>query len=125
MAGRRTPLAGVLVSAVSRLPSERSLVNLETRARVAKLARSLNDSTHVGAQVRPQARQAAGTEQHVGGERALRQQGRALPKGVLVMSCDDIALAAHLIPPLSTVAQPIAEAGRVLVTLQLALLAGE
>ena len=56
---------------------------------------------------------------------ALRQQGRAVPEDVLVVGYDDIALAAHFIPPLSTVAQPVAEAGRVLVALLLAQLAGE
>ena len=56
---------------------------------------------------------------------ALRQQGRGVPEDVLVAGYDDIALAAHFIPPLTTVAQPIAEAGRVLVELLLAQLAGE
>ena len=48
-----------------------------------------------------------------------------MPEDVLVVGYDDIALAAHFIPPLSTVAQPIAEAGRVLVALLLAQLAGQ
>ena len=56
---------------------------------------------------------------------ALCQQGRAVPEDVLVVGYDDIALAAHFIPPLSTVAQPIAEAGRTLVEMLLAQLAGE
>ena len=56
---------------------------------------------------------------------ALRQQGRAVPEDVLVVGYDDIALAGHFIPPLSTVSQPIGEAGRVLVELLLAQLAGE
>ncbi len=56
---------------------------------------------------------------------ALRQQGVAVPEDVLVAGYDDIALAEHFIPPLTTVAQPIAEAGRVLVELLLAQLAGE
>ena len=56
---------------------------------------------------------------------ALRQQGRAVPEDVLVVGYDDIALAGHFIPPLTTVSQPIAEAGRVLVELLLAQLAGE
>jgi DNA-binding LacI/PurR family transcriptional regulator len=38
---------------------------------------------------------------------------------------DDIALAAHFHPPLSTVCQPIADAGEALVTSLLAQLAGE
>jgi len=56
---------------------------------------------------------------------ALRQQGRAVPEDVLVVGYDDIALAEHFIPPLSTVSQPVAEAGRVLVALLMAQLAGE
>ena len=56
---------------------------------------------------------------------ALRSQGRQVPEDVLVVGYDDIALAAHFIPPLSTVSQPIGEAGRVLVELLLAQLAGE
>ncbi len=56
---------------------------------------------------------------------ALRQQGLGVPEDVLVAGYDDIALAEHFIPPLTTVAQPIGEAGRVLVELLLAQLAGE
>ena len=56
---------------------------------------------------------------------ALRSQGRQVPDDVRVVGYDDIALAEHFIPPLSTIAQPIGEAGRVLVELLLAQLAGE
>ena len=56
---------------------------------------------------------------------ALRAQGRQVPEDVLVVGYDDIALAEHFIPALSTVAQPIGEAGRALVELLLAQLAGE
>ena len=55
---------------------------------------------------------------------ALRRLGRAVPGDVAVVGYDDIALAEHFHPSLSTVAQPIGEAGRVLVELLLAQLAG-
>ena len=55
----------------------------------------------------------------------LRRLGRAVPESVAVVGYDDIALAEHFHPPLSTVAQPIGEAGRVLVELLLAQLAGQ
>ena len=55
----------------------------------------------------------------------LRRLGLAVPEDVAVVGYDDIALAEHFHPPLSTVAQPIGEAGRVLVDLLLAQLAGE
>ena len=54
----------------------------------------------------------------------LRRLGLAVPQDVAVVGYDDIALAEHFHPPLSTVAQPIGEAGRVLVDLLLAQLAG-
>ena len=56
---------------------------------------------------------------------ALRRLGRAVPDDVAVVGYDDIALAEHFIPPLTTVRQPIGEAGRVLVDLLLAQLAGQ
>ena len=52
---------------------------------------------------------------------ALRQQGRSLP----VVGYDDIALAEHFHPPLTTVRQPIAQAGELLVASLLSQLAGE
>ena len=56
---------------------------------------------------------------------ALRRLGRRVPEDVQVVGYDDIALAAHFVPPLSTVRQPIEAAGEALVELLLAQLAGE
>jgi DNA-binding LacI/PurR family transcriptional regulator len=56
---------------------------------------------------------------------ALRQQGRRVPEDVRVVGYDDIALAAHFHPPLSTVRQPIAQAGQALVQLLMSQRAGE
>jgi DNA-binding LacI/PurR family transcriptional regulator len=55
---------------------------------------------------------------------SLRRLGRSVPESVLVAGYDDIALAEHFHPPLTSVAQPIDEAGRLLVQLLLAQLAG-
>jgi DNA-binding LacI/PurR family transcriptional regulator len=56
---------------------------------------------------------------------ALRQLGRAVPQDLPVVGYDDIALAAHFHPPLTTVRQPIAQAGVLLVESLLSQLAGE
>lgn len=55
----------------------------------------------------------------------LRRLGVSVPEHVPVVGYDDIALAAHFHPPLTTVAQPIAEAGVMLVESLLSQLAGE
>lgn len=57
--------------------------------------------------------------------RTLRRLGRSVPDDVAVVGYDNIALAKHFHPPLSTVAQPIGDAGRALVALLLAQRAGE
>jgi DNA-binding LacI/PurR family transcriptional regulator len=56
---------------------------------------------------------------------AMRQHGLQVPRDVRVVSYDDINLAEHFHPPLSTVRQPIAAAGQALVQALLAQLAGE
>ncbi|HSW04029.1 LacI family DNA-binding transcriptional regulator [Aquabacterium sp.] len=55
----------------------------------------------------------------------LRRLGRSVPEDVLLVSYDDIALAAHFHPTLSTVSQPIEQAGVLLVESLFAQLAGD
>ena len=55
----------------------------------------------------------------------LRGLGRRVPDDCLVVGYDDIALAAHFHPPLSTVRQPIEQAGQMLVSALLAQLQGQ
>jgi DNA-binding LacI/PurR family transcriptional regulator len=56
---------------------------------------------------------------------ALRERGVAVPEQVRLVGYDDIALAEHVHPPLSTVRQPTQEAGRALVELLFEALAGQ
>jgi DNA-binding LacI/PurR family transcriptional regulator len=56
---------------------------------------------------------------------ALRRAGLRVPEDVAVVGYDDIALAAHFHPPLTTVRQPIEAAGRALVDSVLSQVAGE
>ena len=60
-----------------------------------------------------------------GALKALREAGRRVPDDVAVVGFDDIALAAHTDPPLTTVRQPILEIGRTMATQLLRLVAGE
>lgn len=55
---------------------------------------------------------------------ALRERGRRVPEDVAVVGYDDVELATHFNPPLSTVRQPIHEGGAALVEALLALLDG-
>lgn len=56
---------------------------------------------------------------------ALRAAGRSVPGDVAVIGYDDMPLAAYCDPPLTTVHQPVAEAGAELVEALLARLGGE
>ena len=56
---------------------------------------------------------------------ALRERGRRVPTEVAVVGYDDVELAAHFSPPISTVSQPIHAAGAALVESLLALLGGQ
>jgi DNA-binding LacI/PurR family transcriptional regulator len=56
---------------------------------------------------------------------ALRRLGLVVPEQLPVVGYDDIALAAHFHPPLTTVSQPIEMAGVMLVETLLSQLAGE
>jgi DNA-binding LacI/PurR family transcriptional regulator len=56
---------------------------------------------------------------------ALREEGKRVPEDISVVGYDDIELAAHFHPPLSTVRQPMEAAGRALVDAVLSLVEGE
>jgi len=61
----------------------------------------------------------------IGALRALADAGRRVPGDVAVVGFDDIALAAHTTPPLTTVRQDFARGARTLVDLLLRRIAGE
>ncbi len=61
----------------------------------------------------------------LGALRALREAGRRVPDDVAVIGFDDVEAAAHSDPPLTTVAQPLAEMGRLMVRMLLGRLADE
>jgi len=60
----------------------------------------------------------------VGALRALRAAGRRVPEDVAVIGFDDIELAAHTEPPLTTVHQPVAEQARTMTELLLTQIGG-
>ncbi len=68
---------------------------------------------------------AANDNMAAGALRVLRESGRAVPDDVAVVGFDDLAIAAHTDPPLTTVQQPIQELGSEMTRVLLALLAGQ
>jgi len=56
---------------------------------------------------------------------ALHKQGIKVPGDVSVIGYDDIQMAPHFNPPLTTVRQPIDQAGRALVDSLVALIGGD
>jgi len=56
---------------------------------------------------------------------ALRERGRRIPADVAVVGYDDVELAAYFNPPITTVRQPIHEAGGRLVETLLSLIKGQ
>ncbi len=56
---------------------------------------------------------------------ALRRSGKRVPEEVAVVGYDDVHLAEHFSPALSTIRQPIGDAGKALVDTLLALIDGE
>jgi DNA-binding LacI/PurR family transcriptional regulator len=57
--------------------------------------------------------------------RALADAGRSVPRDVAVVGFDDIALAAHANPPLTTVRQDLAQGAKLLVDLVFRRIGGE
>ena len=68
---------------------------------------------------------AANDQMAAGALAALRSAGRRVPGDVSLIGFDDVLLARYLYPPLTTVAQPIAQMGRSAAQLALALLRGQ
>ena len=56
---------------------------------------------------------------------ALREAGRRIPEDVAVVGFDDIPMAAHAVPPLTTVANPAVQSGRRAAEMIIALVHGE
>lgn len=68
---------------------------------------------------------AANDNMAAGALRVLREAGHRVPDEVAVVGFDDLAIALHTDPPLTTVHQPIQGLGREMTRLLLALLAGQ
>jgi DNA-binding LacI/PurR family transcriptional regulator len=56
--------------------------------------------------------------------RVLREHGKSVPEDVAVVGFDDLAMAPHTVPPLTTVHQPIQALGREMARMLLTLMAG-
>jgi DNA-binding LacI/PurR family transcriptional regulator len=76
-----------------------------------------------GAGIRPTALLAMSDAMAIGAMRAAREQGLRIPEELSVVGFDDIDLAAHVDPPLTTVHQPIRDKGATAVRLLLAAIA--
>lgn len=61
----------------------------------------------------------------VGAIKAIREAGKRVPDDIAIIGFDDIPLAAHLDPPLTTMRQPMAEMGAMASRLLLHLIKGE
>ncbi|MFF1820475.1 LacI family DNA-binding transcriptional regulator [Kribbella sp. NPDC058245] len=67
----------------------------------------------------------ASDQMAIGAMRVLKDAGQAIPGDVAVVGFNDVVLARHTDPPLSTVSQPIQSLGREMARMLLALIAGE
>ncbi|WP_202869147.1 LacI family DNA-binding transcriptional regulator [Kribbella antibiotica] len=67
----------------------------------------------------------ASDQMAIGAMRVLKDAGRTIPGDVAIVGFNDVALARHTEPPLSTVSQPIQSLGREMARMLLALIAGE
>ncbi|GAA0604756.1 LacI family DNA-binding transcriptional regulator [Kribbella sandramycini] len=67
----------------------------------------------------------ASDQMAIGAMRVLKLAGKTIPGDVAVVGFNDVALARHTEPPLTTVAQPIQSLGREMARMLLALIAGE
>jgi DNA-binding LacI/PurR family transcriptional regulator len=74
--------------------------------------------------IRPTALLAMSDAMAIGAMRAARERGLRIPEQLSVVGFDDIDLAAHVDPPLTTVHQPIRDKGATAVRLLLAAIAG-
>lgn len=68
---------------------------------------------------------AANDEMAIGAIRAVRERGLRVPDDIAIVGFDDIAYAAYVDPPLTTVAQPCYEIGRTAMEMVLHLIRGE
>jgi DNA-binding LacI/PurR family transcriptional regulator len=67
----------------------------------------------------------ASDQMAIGAMRVLKDAGKSIPGDVALVGFNDVILARHTDPPLSTVSQPIQSLGREMARMLLALIAGE